>query len=107
MHVVDAAGTDVGRVDLIRMGDSESVTTQGNEDVRSGPLDLLANALGNEAEPDVPQPLRGRLIRSGFLKLDGAGLLDTDRYVSAEYVRDVSDDKVHLSVRKNDLAKEH
>ncbi len=106
MHVVDASGEDIGRVDLIRMGDSEATTTAGNTDMTPRPLDLVAEALGGENEPDVPEPLRSRLVRAGYLKLDGARLLETDRYVPADKVRDVADDKVRLSVRRDDLIKE-
>jgi hypothetical protein len=108
MHVVDAAGKDVGRVELMRMGDPEASTTAGNEEVRGAqPLDLVAEALGDESEPDVPEPLRSRLVRDGFIKIDGPGLLDADRYVSARFVRDVAEDRVHLSATKEDLAREH
>jgi hypothetical protein len=106
MHVVDATGKDVGTVDLIRMGDPEAETTAGNNERRSMPLDLIATAMGGEEEPDVPEPLRSRLVRSGYLKIDGKDLLDTDRYVSAEHVRDVADDRVRLKVRREDLIKE-
>jgi hypothetical protein len=106
MHVIDATGEDIGRVDMIRMGDSEAATTAGNTEMTPRPLDLVAEAIGGEREPDVPEPLRSRLVRSGYLKLDGAHLLETDRYVPADYVRDVADDKVRLSVRRDDLIKE-
>jgi len=106
MHVVDAAGEDVGKVDMVRMGDPEAETTAGNNDMRSQPLDLVARAIGSEAEPDVPEPLRSRLVRTGYLKLDGAHLLDSDRYVSMDKVRDVAEDRVRLSVRRDELIKE-
>lgn len=106
MHVVDASGEDVGRVDMIRMGDPEAATTAGNADMSVTPLDVIAVAAGGEEEPDVPEPLRSRLVRSGYLKLAGAHLFDADRYVPAEYVRDISDDRVRLSVRRDELIKE-
>jgi len=106
MHVVDAAGEDVGRIDMIRMGDPEAETTAGNNELRPRPLDLIASAMGKEAEPDVPEPLRSRLVRGGYLKLDGANLLDTDRYVPMDKVRDVAEDRVRLSVRRDELIKE-
>jgi hypothetical protein len=106
MHVVDAAGEDVGRVEMVQIGDPESATTAGNE-ARRGPFDAVAKAIGGEGEPDVPEPLRSRLVRSGYLKVDGPGLLSADRYVQADYVRDVADDRVRLSVRKEELAREH
>ena len=106
MHVVDAAGEDIGRVDFVQMGDPQASTTAGNEDVRSSPLDAVAAAFGRESEPDVPEPLRSRLVRSGYIKVDGPGLMATDRYVPSDYVHDVTGDRVQLSVRKEDVAKE-
>jgi hypothetical protein len=108
MHVVDASGEDVGHVEMVRMGDPEAYTTEGNvERPRESPLELVAEAIGAETEPDVPEPMRSRLIRSGYLKLDSKNLLEADRYVPGTLVRDVADDRVILSVRKDDLVKEH
>ena len=42
----------------------------------------------------------------GFIKIDAPGLFTHDRYVSAEKVHDVTDDRVTLAVRKNELAEE-
>jgi hypothetical protein len=106
MHVVDASGQDIGRVELIRMGDPQAATTEGNEEVRQGLLERAAEAFGGETEPDVPEPLRSRLIRGGYLKLDSPGLLDADRYVPVQYVRDVAGDRVQLSVGRADLVRE-
>ena len=107
MHVVDAAGQDVGRVEMVQMGDPEAATTAGNEEMRPQPFADIAQALGGETEPDVPEPLRSRLVRDGYLKVDGPHLVDSDRYVPASYVRGVTDDRVRLSARKEELAKEH
>jgi len=106
MHVIDARGEDVGQVDQIHMGDADAVTTAGNEDRSPTLLDRAAEALGAEAEPDVPEPLRSRLVREGYLKLDSSRLLEADRYVPADYVRGVSDGKVQLSVRREELLRE-
>jgi hypothetical protein len=107
MHVVDAAGKDVGKVEDIRMGDPEAATTEGNEPRRGdSAMDLVAEAFGREAEPDVPEPLRSRLLRDGYLKLDSANLLEADRYVAAKYVRGVQEDRVQLSVARDDLIRE-
>ncbi len=106
MHVIDATGEDVGSVDAIHMGDASAVTTAGNEDLQPTLLDRVAESLGTEAEPDVPEPLRSRLIREGYLKLDSSRLLDADRYVPADYVRGISGDRVQLSVRREELVRE-
>ena len=106
MHVRDASGEDVGHVEMVQMGDPEAWTTEGNEGRPHSGLEHVAEALGAEREPDVPEPIRSRLMRSGFIKVDGPGLLASDRYVPSEYVRDVSEDTVRLSVRKDDLVRE-
>lgn len=106
MHVVDAAGEDVGKVETVQMGDVEAGTTAGNEDMPARPLDLFAEALGGEREPDVPEPLRSRLVRDGYVKIDSSKLLDADRYVPSSDVRGVEGDRVMLKVRRDDLAKE-
>jgi hypothetical protein len=107
MHVVDASGHDVGRVQYVQMGDAEAVTTAGQND---RPRDLIADVADavfpNEREPDVPEPLRSELRRTGYIKIDGPDLLDTDRYVASNRVREVAQDRVRLSVRKEDLARE-
>lgn len=105
MPVVDAEGKEVGRVDYVQMGDPEAATAPDDR-----PRDPVARAaevfLPQEREPDVPEPLRSRLRRTGYIKIDGPDLLDTDRYVSSQRVSDVSDDRVRLSVRREELAVE-
>lgn len=107
MHVVDASGHDVGRVQYVQMGDAEAVTTAGqNERPRDLIADVADAVFPNEREPDVPEPLRSELRRTGYIKIDGPDLLDTDRYVASNRVREVAQDRVRLSVRKEDLARE-
>jgi hypothetical protein len=103
MHVADAAGQDVGRVELVQMGYPAAATTEGYDQQPRNPLEYVAEAVGGEREPDVPEPLRSRLVRGGFIKIDGPGLLEADRYVASEYVREVAGDTVRLSVRKDEL----
>lgn len=61
-----------------------------------------------EGEPDVPKPLRDRLLREGFIKIDGYGpnFLDTDRYVPARHVASVAGDTVTLNIRRDQIATE-
>jgi hypothetical protein len=106
MHVVDSAGQEVGRVAMIQMGDPEAATTAGNEDRDTGPLQKLAEAFGGHREPDVHEPLRSKLVRTGFVKIDSPNLMAGDRYVPTDYVRDVSEDRVELSVRRGQVVTE-
>jgi hypothetical protein len=107
MRVIDAAGEDLGKVEYLQMGDPEAVTTEGNE---HRPVDLVGEVvervLPEESEPDVPDPLRTELQRTGYLKIGGHGIGGRARYVSSEHVSAVSGDTVRLSVRKGDLARE-
>ena len=107
MHVVDAAGEDLGKVEFLQMGDPEAVTTEGNEhrpdDLVGG---LVEGAVPEVSEPVVPDPLRAELQRTGYLKIGGHGIGGKARYVSSERVSAVTGDTVRLSVRKGDLARE-
>ncbi len=105
MTVVDRAGARVGEVSLVQMGDPEAVTTAGNDyEVPGLVRDVVRSVVG--AEPDVPEPLRSRLRRYGFLKVDGPGLMDADRYVRADRIAGITGDTVRLSVTRDQLAEE-
>ena len=107
MRVVDASGDEIGKVQYVQMGDPEAVTDQGNAGRPTELVGQLAQAvLPDEREPDVPEPLQSRLRRSGYIKIDGPDLRDTDRYASSEHVRDVTGDEVRLNVRREQLAVE-
>jgi hypothetical protein len=104
MRVVDAVGEEVGKVQFVRMGDPEAITTEGNEGRPTELMGKIASAvLPEEREPDVPEPLRTRLLRTGYVKIDGPDLRDTDRYASSTQVREVSGDTVLLSVARRQL----
>jgi hypothetical protein len=108
MLVVDRAGERLGDVADVQMGDPQAVTTEGNEDRDTGFLGDLARAVaGDESEPDVPEPLRSQLIRYGYVKVDGPGLADVDRYVRSDKIAAVRDRTVFLTVQKGEVPREH
>jgi len=107
MTVLDSTGEKVGKVEGLKMGDPDTATEQGNELQDTGLLGKVAEAfVGDEREPDVPGPLRSRLLRSGYIKVDGGFLIETDRYVPADRIASVQGDTVHLKVPKDRLIKE-
>jgi hypothetical protein len=108
MRVVDRTGGELGRVELVKMGDPEAVTTAGQEEdeASGGLVGVLRRTIGG-AEPDVPAPFAARLLRQGFLKVDGKGALDRELYVSADQIDKVENDEVHLNTDKQNLIKEH
>jgi hypothetical protein len=100
MHVVDSTGEEIGTVELVKMGDPDAVTGQGQSSEESG----FAAALSGETdEPDVPEGLAERLVRSVFVKIDGKGLFARDFYASADEVADVVDDTVTLTTTRDQL----
>lgn len=103
MRVIDAAGDDIGKVDLVRMGADPGATEP------AAPINTGGTFLGEvfdlrgDDEPRLPPSVRERYRMSGFFRVDGKGWIDTDRYVLAEQIADVSGDTVRLTVPKEDL----
>lgn len=104
MRVVDLAGDDVGTVKLVRMGDPQAVTTEG-QGGDGGLTDTLAGFVG-AAEPDVPTQFAAQLLRSGYMKIDCSGVFAGDAYAAAGDVATVRDSVVHLSTDSDSLIKE-
>lgn len=133
MDVVDSSREKIGTVSVVKMSDPDAVTTQGQESgtdagiagtapsvvpaapaggIGAGgapvaaPIGALAAGITGGTEPDVPEPLAERLLRTGFLKIDSKGLFKRDLYVAADQITDVSDETVSLATTKDNLAKE-
>ncbi len=103
MRVLDASGEEIGSVEYVRMGDPTAVTVGAEAPSEGGFLQGLAEAFGAGAEPAVPEPLRSRLLRAGFIKIDGKGWVDTDRYVMASMIASVASDTVRLNANRNEM----
>lgn len=121
MKVVDASGNDLGKVEYVKMGDPDAATTQGEvAEGASGGVGAVPYAVaGNTGQggaaavplfwggvdfgPDVPEPMRDRLVRIGYFKVDGPFLFEKDRYVLGPYIANVSNDTVYLNVNKDRL----
>jgi hypothetical protein len=104
MRVVDTAGADVGTVDMVTLGDPNTVTVQapnGGLGAGGSLADLVSAAAVDE--PDVPADAAARLQRVGFFKVDGGrnGAL----YVEADQIAAV-DDVVRLAVPAAELEPE-
>ncbi|MEU4514363.1 hypothetical protein AB0G05_33100 [Nonomuraea wenchangensis] len=111
MKVVDRDGKEVGTVELVKMGDPQAATTDGQQpdgqQIGRGPgfVPVLSDVFSH-AEPDLPPVLAARLLRTGFVKVDGRGLFARDLYVAPEQVARIEDNVVHLSTDGDSLAKE-
>jgi hypothetical protein len=92
MTVLDTDGAEIGKVEFVRMGDPEAVTTVG-EETPGG-------------EPHVIGEIRDRLLRIGFIKIDRRGFLRPDAYATADDIDHVRDGTVRLLVHDKKLLNE-
>lgn len=127
MTVVDASGEEIGKVERVQMGDPTAATTQGQGDGADDDGGVLAApagaaggagsglgaagggiaaplaAFGDGDDLDLPEAFGEDLRRVGFIKIDGKGWFDKDRYAAADEITDVSGDTVRLGVGKDTL----
>ncbi len=106
MQVIDATGQDIGKVEFVKMGDAEATTVGADQTRDGGFIQDVAEVFGFDSDPDVPPAFRARLLRTGFLKIDGGGLTDSDLYVAADDIASVSSDTVRLARSRDQLIDE-
>ncbi len=105
MKVVDVDGVEVGSVEDISMSDAGAVTTEGEDSGRSRGV-FGGNGWLFGREPRVPEPMRTRLLRVGYIKLAGGDLPHHQRYVRGDCIARVENGRVELSMRKEELGAE-
>jgi hypothetical protein len=113
MQVFDSTGQELGSVRQVFLGEvSDTMENQGSgpatvstPDTRDESLiDNLAEALS--AEHPLPDEVRGRLLREGFIRIDTRGLFASDRFVLPDQIESVSADRVQLRLTKDELIKD-
>jgi hypothetical protein len=111
MHVCDSNGDDIGTVRQVFLGAVSDKTHERGGGPATAPDpggrhdDSLIDNLAEAFSPDDPLPeaLRGRLLRQGFIRIDTAGLFASDRYAMPDQIESVSDDCVRLRLTKDEL----
>lgn len=116
MTVLDRAGRVVGKVSFVKLGDPDAASDEGEAmaeapgEVVAAPGSVMGLSGGNpivsmpvgpsddEGIPDVAEPLRARLLRSGYLKVAHAHLFGKSHYVQADQIATVDGDTVRLNV---------
>ena len=53
----------------------------------------------------MPETLRERLLREGYIRLDADGLFAADRYILPSQIASAAGDEVTLNVEKDQLIK--
>jgi hypothetical protein len=109
MPVCDNAGNEIGTVRRVFLGAvSEETNDRGGgpatasvPELRDETLvDYFARAFADEPLPDV---LRDRLLRHGFIHIDSSGLFASDRFAMPDQIDSVSEDCVRLRLTKDEL----
>jgi hypothetical protein len=104
MPVLDSDGRLVGSVMFVRVGDPDAPTPRGDKpSAEEGPNLAFARAL-TATEPQVSPAVALPLIRQGFVRVAGAGLMDHDRYVGANQIESADEDALRLTTTADQLA---
>jgi hypothetical protein len=108
MKVLDAKGEEIGKVDQLQMGDPEGVTEEPDLYKRKMEGPLLTRVVDQyrpTGDIDAPPSARAHLLRMGYIRIDGKGWLDVDRYASADQIESVDEHHVRLKVPKEALVR--
>lgn len=111
MSVCDSTGEEIGKVREVFLG---AVSEEAHERGR-GPatvsesggrdkslVDYVAEIFADDPLPEV---VRERLLRHGFIRIDTSGLFASDRFALPDQIESVSDDCVRLRLMKDELIK--
>jgi hypothetical protein len=111
MKVFDRDNKEIGTVDQVYMGEADldadarglgPTTARGSEPAS----DALVQDLGRFfSSGEIPDELRERLLRQGFVRIDSSGLLASDRFAMPEQIASVTNDRVMLKVTRAELIK--
>lgn len=112
MKVYDSHHRHIGVVDDLKFPENA-----GEPDVEPADIDAtdkegpktLVGAIADAFRPDeMPDTLRDRLLREGYIRIDADGLFAGDRYVLPSQIVSASGDEVVLDVEdKDQLIKRH
>lgn len=103
MAVLDSAGQRIGTVEEVYFGTgSDEVEAYTDDRGGGGSSDMEPDVADTYAPgPDLPDVLRRRLLRHGYIRID-TGILE-NHFATADQVAGVSNDTVRLSVPHDEL----
>lgn len=96
-RVVDAAGTEVGKVKFVKMGDPNAATAQGQAGGEP-PILWFGDTYGLG---DLPPQAQHQLMRVGFILIDIS--LARDKFAGAGMIDRVENNTVYLTVTEDHL----
>lgn len=95
MDVFTVSGHRVGTIASVKMGDPDAVTADGQQSDHGGSI-VGAIASVFDGSPNLPEERRERLLRLGYIEINGSGP-GNHMYESAEAVDRVTDEGVFLN----------
>jgi hypothetical protein len=105
MVVDDAAGTRIGNVDYVQIGDPGALTPGEGRGALPGEEIVLAT--GAHPEPKVPPQMVGKLLLIGYIKVNDNRRFRPDHhfYATAEEIVAIEDNTVRLAKLRDELIK--
>jgi hypothetical protein len=114
MGIYDVRDNHIGNVDFVHFG----AASETQQELGTGPStatvadspqmreDSIIDNIAEAFSPDeVPQQLSEKLLLSGYVRMDTAGLFASDRFITPDQIVRVEDDRVYLSVNRDQLVK--
>ncbi len=107
MEVVDRNGDRLGTVERVHFGTTREHGTGGaTPGMAERDSDSLTEMVAEAFAPDtLPEEVRERLLRRGFVRVDADGLFASDRYIMPDQIATVAGDQVTLRVTRDELVK--
>lgn len=112
MAVYDAQRNQIGNVEFVHFGAASATQrAHGAGPVTVSPADTgydrpLVDMVASIFSPgEVPDQLAQKLYRTGFVRIDSAGLFAADRYITPDQIARVDKDGVYLTVTRDELIK--
>lgn len=107
MDVYDSDGDKIGTVERVYFG-SEDREEPGPESTTAPDpatrgktfVDVVADIFDPQ---DIPEEVRERLLRRGFLHIDGGVIFDSDYFVLPNEIEGVTEEGVRLRVKEEEL----
>jgi hypothetical protein len=114
MDIYDVQNNRIGTVDFVHFG----AASETQQELGTGPATATAadsprirddSIIDNIAEAffpkEVPEQLQEKLLLTGYVRMDAAGIFAADRFILPDQITSVSGDRVQLSVSGDQLVK--
>jgi hypothetical protein len=109
MKVYDRNEHEIGTIEYVQFTDEDSdspgpetatETADKTSPDRNGFMETIARAI--DGGDDLPEELRQKLLREGYIKID-TGILKSDVFALPNQVSSVSDENVYLEATRDEL----